>query len=171
MTFTVDSVAPEIRNIVNLDKSIADVDKIVDGKLNVKYTVIDVGGLNSIEITVNDKTVQSLTKSDISDNAYNFTGSFDITEQDSVTAQKVRVVVTDLAGNVTDTNSEEFLSAHSEGNENNTYVFVNKITVSRNSLVRWYANKALFWGSIGGATALVGAVSVLIGTIRRKKAK
>ena len=169
MNFTVDSVAPEIRNIVNLDKRIADRDKIVDGKLNVKYTVVDVGGLQSIEITVNGKTIQSLTEKEIADNAYNFTGSFDIDEQDSTTAQKVRIKVTDLAGNVTDTDSDDFLKAHSEDNENSTYVFHNEITVSRNFFVRWYANPVLFWGSIGGVIVLAAAIWFLVASKKHKK--
>lgn len=169
MTFTVDSVAPEIRNIVNLDKAIADVDKIVDGKLTVKYTVVDVGGLKSIEIIVNGQTVQTLNEEDIADNAYNFSGSFDIAEQDGTTAQKIRIVVTDLAGNVTDTDSDDFLKAHSEDNENSTYVFFNEVTVSRNFFVRWYANKALFWGSIGGVVVLAGAICVLVAAKKKKK--
>lgn len=169
MTFTVDSVAPEIRNIVNLDKAIADVDKIVDGKLTVKYTVVDVGGLKSIEIIVNGQTVQALNEEDIADNAYNFSGSFDIAEQDGTTAQKIRIVVTDLAGNVTDTDSDDFLKAHSEDNENSTYVFFNEVTVSRNFFVRWYANKALFWGSIGGVVVLAGAICVLVAAKKKKK--
>lgn len=169
MNFTVDSVAPEIRNIVNLDKRIADRDKIVDGKLNVKYTVVDVGGLQSIEITVNGKTIQTLTEKEIADNAYNFTGSFDIDEQDSTTAQKVRIKVTDLAGNVTDTDSDDFLKAHSEDNENSTYVFHNEITVSRNFFVRWYANPVLFWGSIGGVIVLAAAIWFLVASKKHKK--
>lgn len=169
MNFTVDSVAPEIRNIVNLDKKIADKDKIVDGKLNVKYTIVDVGGLKSVEIMLNGKTIQTLTKKDIAENAYNFSGSFDIAEQDSTTAQKVRIVVTDLAGNVTDTDSEDFLKAHSEDNANSTYVFFNEVTVSRNFFVRWYANTALFWGSIGGVVVLAGAIWFLIATMKKKK--
>lgn len=171
MNFTVDSVAPEIRNIVNLDKKIADRDKIVDGKLNVKYTVVDVGGLKSIEITVNGKTIQTLTEKEIADNAYNFTGSFDIDEQDSTTAQKVRIKVTDLAGNVTDTVSDDFLKAHSEDNENSTYVFHNEITVSRNFFVRWYANPVLFWGSIGGVVVLAGIVCFLIAAKKKKQSE
>lgn len=171
MNFTVDSVAPEIRNIVNLDKKIADRDKIVDGKLNVKYTVVDVGGLKSIEITVNGKTIQTLTEKEIADNAYNFTGSFDIDEQDSTTAQKVRIKVTDLAGNVTDTDSDDFLKAHSEDNENSTYVFHNEITVSRNFFVRWYANPVLFWGSIGGVVVLAGIVCFLIAAKKKKQSE
>lgn len=169
MNFTVDSVAPEIRNIVNLDKKIADKDKIVDGKINVKYTVVDVGGLESIEVVLNGKTIQSLTKNEIAENAYNFTGSFDIEEQDSTAVQKIRIKVVDLAGNVTDTDSEDFLKAHSENNENSTYIFHNEITVSRNFFVRWYANKALFWGAIAGVVVLVGGIWFLIVLKRKKK--
>lgn len=169
MNFTVDSVAPEIRNIVNLDKAIADVDKIIDGKLNVKYTIVDVGGLKTIEIIVNGKTIQTLTGEDIADNLYNFTGNFDLEEQDGTTAHKVQIKVTDLAGNVTDTNSEDFLKAHSDDNENSTYVFFNEVTVSRNFFVRWYANTALFWGSIGGVVVLAAAIWFLIAFKRKKK--
>lgn len=168
INFTVDSVAPEIRNIVNLDKKIADVDKIVDGKLNVKYTIVDVGGLNTIEVIVNGETIKTLTSEEIGDNLYNFTGDFDLTEQTGTTAHKVRIKVTDLAGNVTDTDSEDFLKAHSEDNENSTYLFFNEVTVSRNAFVRWYANKGLFWGSIAGVIVLAGGICTLV-TYKRKK--
>lgn len=171
MSFTVDSVAPEIRNIVNLDKKIADVDKIVDGKLNVKYTVVDVGGLKSIEIMLNGNTIQTITDEELADSVFNYSGSFDIEEQDSTTAQKVRIVVTDLAGNVTDTDSEDFLETHSADNENSTYLFFNEVTVSRNVLVRWYANKPLFWGSIGGVVVLASAISFIVVGKRKKKEK
>lgn len=169
MSFTVDSVAPEIRNIINLDQKIADKDKIVDGKLNVKYTIVDVGGLNTIEVIVNGETVQSYTAEDIAENAYNFTGDFDLTEQDGTTAHKVQIKVTDLAGNVTDTDSEEFLKAHSEDEENSTYVFFNEVTVSRNFFVRWYANTGLFWGSIAGVIVLAGGICFLIAAKKKKK--
>ena len=169
MNFTVDSVAPEIRNIVNMDKKIADRDKIVDGKLNVKYTVVDVGGLKSIEIIVNGKTIQTITEKEIADNAYNFTGSFDIDEQDSATAQTVRIKVTDLAGNVSDTDSSEFLKNHSEDNADSTFIFHKEITVSRNFFVRWYANSVLFWGSIIGVIALVAAVWFLVAAKKKKR--
>ena len=168
INFTVDSVAPEIRNIVNLDKKIADVDKIVDGKLNVKYTIVDVGGLKTIEVIVNGETIKTLTSEEIGDNLYSFTGDFDLTEQTGTTAHKVRIKVTDLAGNVTDTDSEDFLKAHSEDNENSTYLFFNEVTVSRNVFVRWYANKGLFWGSIAGVIVLASGICILV-TYKRKK--
>ena len=169
MIFTVDSDDPEIRNIVNLNKAIADVDKIVDGKLNVQYTVVDVGGLKKIEIKVNGKTIQTLTGKDFGDDIYNFTGSFELEEQNGTRAHKVQIIVTDLADNVTDTNSEEFLAAHSKDNEDSTYVFFNEVTVSRNFFVRWYANTGLFWGSIAGVIVLAGGIWFLIAYKRKKK--
>ena len=168
MNFTVDSVAPEIRNIVNLDKKIADKDKIVDGKLNVRYTIVDVGGLKSIEIIVNGEAFQTLTEEDIAGDAYNFTGSFDLEEQSGVNAQKVRMKVTDLAGNVTDTSSEEFLKAHSEDNADSTYVFFDEVTVSRNFFVRWYANVILFWGSVAGAAVVAGGICCFAAAKKKK---
>lgn len=89
----------------------------------------------------------------------------------SRTAQKVRIKVTDLAGNVTDTDSDDFLKAHSEDNENSTYVFHNEITVSRNFFVRWYANPVLFWGSIGGVVVLAGIVCFLIAAKKKKQSE
>ncbi len=168
MVFTVDTVAPEIRNIVNLDKAIADKNKIIDGKLNVKYTVVDVGGLKSIEIIVNGKTIQTITEKELGENRYNYSGSFDLEEQSGTNAHSIQIKVTDLAGNVTDTNSEDFLKAHSANNKNSTYVFFNKVTVSRNFFVRWYANTGLFWGSIVGTLALIGGSWFFIIAKRRK---
>lgn len=168
MNFTVDSTAPEIRNIVNLNKQIADKDQIVDGKLNVKYTIVDVGGLKTIEIIVNGETIQTLTQKEIAENAYNFTGSFELEEQDGTKAHKVRIKATDLAGNVIDTDSKDFQKEHSKDNENSTYVFFNEVTVSRNFFVRWYANKPLFWGSIGGVIVFAAAICFIITTKKKK---
>lgn len=73
-----------------------------------------------------------------------------------------------MPANVTDTDSEDFLKAHSEDNKDSTYVFFNEVTVSRNAFVRWYANKGLFWGSIAGVIVLAGGICTLV-TYRRKK--
>lgn len=166
MTFTVDSVAPEIRNIINLDKAVVDVEKIVDGELNVKYTVIDVGGLKSVEVMLNGKKIATET---FGEKTYSFDGNFKIAEKDSAKKQDVRIIVTDLAGNVTDTDSADFLKEHANDNKESVYVFCNEVTVSRNFFVRWFANPIAFWGSIGGVVVVAAGVTLLFKLRRRKK--
>lgn len=152
MSFTVDTKAPEIRNIVNMDEAIVDAQT-----LDVKYTIVDVGGLKSIEIIVNDEVLETIEE--FGDSAFNYSGQFTLNE--SAEAQSVQIRAIDLAGNVTDTASEDFSTG-------DLYVFNNEVTVSTNALVRWYANTPLFWGTIGGAVALVGAVGFGV-NVRRKK--
>lgn len=83
---------------------------------------------------------------DFAEDAQNYYGSLLLTENPQ--ARRVRLVVKDLAGNVTDTDAENFISA---------FAFTPFVTISTNAVVRWYADKALFWGSIGGAAAVVGS--------------
>lgn len=153
MDFTVDTTKPEIRNIVNLDKPIVNAQT-----LEVGYTIVDVGGLKSIEIIVNGSTIDTIT--DFGDNAFNYSGNFTLNE--SSAAQTVQIKVTDMAGNVTDTASDDFST-------NDLYIFNDTITVSTNFFVRWYANQPLFWGSIGGVVVLAGVIWFLIAFKRRKK--
>ncbi len=153
MNFTVDSVAPEIRNIVNLEESIINAQTV-----DVKYTIVDVGGLKSIEVILNGKTIDTITE--FGDSVYNYAGQFTINE--SSDAQTIQIKVTDLAGNVTDTASEDFSTK-------DLYVFNDRVTISTNIFVRWYANKALFWGSIGGVVVLAAAVCFIVVAKKKKK--
>lgn len=153
MNFTVDTTKPEIRNIVNLDKQIVNAQT-----LDIDYTIVDVGGLKSIEVIVNGSTIDTITE--FGDSSFNYSGSFTLNE--SSDAQTVQLKVTDMAGNVTDTAADDFST-------NDLYVFNDTITVSTNFFVRWYANKPLFWGSIGGVVVLAGAIWFLIAFKRRKK--
>ena len=157
MTFTVDTVAPEFRNIVNLENAIASRDAIVDGKLNVRYTLIDVGGLMKVEIYLNGNLIDTVEEFE---NANSFTGAFDIPESNDV--QTVRLVATDLAGNVTDTASADF-------NPGDLYVFNDSVTVSSNLFVRWYRNTPLFWGSVGGVGVLAAGGGFLLANKKKKK--
>ena len=153
MTFTVDTTAPEIRNIVNLEKEIINAQSV-----DVKYTIVDVGGLKSVEVLVNGEVVDNVTQ--FNDGGFNYNGQFTIQESNS--AQTVQLKVTDLAGNVTDTAAEDF-------NANELFVFHDTVTVSTNVFVRWYANRPLFWGSICGVVVVVGAICGVVATKRKKK--
>lgn len=151
ITFMVDSTAPEITSITGLEEAIVNATEQV-----VKYTIFDTIGLKSIKILVDGKKVGD-TITDFSADLNNYSGSFKLTEKSP--AQNVQIIVEDLAGNITDTESETFTSE---------YVFNSKVTVSTNFFVRWYANKGLFWGSIAGFLALVAAI-IFIVVKRRKK--
>ena len=155
MQFTVDTTAPDISNIANLDQQIIDAQEV-----DVKYSLVDIGGLSSVEVYVDGETVDSIT--DFSKNRNDYSGEFTINEKNE--AQTVRIKVTDLAGNVTDTKSEEFSSG-------DKYVFFDTVTVSTNFFVRWFANKPLFFGSIAGAVVVLGGAGAIIGLRIRKKKK
>ena len=153
MTFTVDTTSPEIRNIVNLEKEIINAQSV-----DVKYNIVDVGGLKSVEVLVNGEVVDNITQ--FNDGGFNYNGQFTIQESNST--QTVQLKVTDLAGNVTDTAADDF-------NANELFVFHDTVTVSTNVFVRWYANKPLFWGSICGVVVVVGAVCGVVAAKGKKK--
>lgn len=153
INFTVDTTAPEIRNVVNLDKAIVNAQT-----LDVDYTIVDVGGLKSIEVIVNGSPLDTITE--FGDSAFNYSGKFTLNE--SSDAQTVQIRVTDIAGNVTDTASDDFSTG-------GLYIFNDTITVSTNFFVRWYANKPLFWGSIAGVVVVAAAICIIIAYKRKKK--
>lgn len=150
ITFMVDSTAPEITSITGLEEAIVNATE-----QEVKYTIFDTIGLKSIKVLVDGKQVGD-TITDFSADLNNYSGSFKLSEKSP--AQNVQIIVEDLAGNVTDTESETFTSE---------YVFNSKVTVSTNFFVRWYANKGLFWGSIAGFLAIV--VAIIFFVVKRRK--
>lgn len=150
ISFCIDSTAPEIASVTGLEKS------IINNKENlVRYSVFDTMGIKKLQVYIDGAVVYSVT--DFSEDANNYSGEFTITE--SKAAQSVRIVVEDIAGNITDTNSKSF-SPH--------YAFERIVTVSTNVFVRVYANKPLLWGIIGG-TALLVSVPFMIAFLRKRK--
>ena len=152
MAFTVDTKAPEIRNVVNLDEAVVDAES-----LEVSYTIVDVGGLKSIQVLLNGKLHEEAVAG-FEANSFSYSGKFTI--EDGKKAQTVQIIATDVAGNVTDTASKNF-------DTQGLYVFNDEVTVSTNFFVLWYARKPLFWGSIGGAVALLGAAYYFF--VRKKR--
>ena len=144
MEFKVDSTKPEFTSLVGLEKAIINAESAP-----VTFGVHDAIGISNITLYCDGKVIASFESKDITD-VNNFEGKFVVPEGSN---QVVRIVVVDLAGNVTDT--EKLIAADElpEFMEN-----IQDITVSTNFFVRWFANKLVFFGSIIGVIA-VGAAA------------
>lgn len=152
IVFRVDNTVPEITSIVGLEENIVNAQEV-----EVKYDIYDTIGLKSVTVYV-DGQMHGEAVTDFGVDINNYSGSFVLQEDRS--EQSVQIVVEDLAGNVVDTNSQSFESA---------YAFNKSVTVSTNVLVRFTANKPLFFGSIGGVAVVLAAGSFFIVSRRRKK--
>ena len=150
--FRVDSTPPELTSVTGLDSGIINAQKV-----KVQYVAYDTIGLKSTDVYLDGKKINEVT--DFKGNRNNYKGGFELGENSN--AQKVRIVLRDLAGNVTDTDSASFKSV---------YAFDKNVIVSTNAFVRWYADKPLFWGSIGGCAVVIAGAAALIIRVKRKRA-
>lgn len=138
--FRVDTTAPEITNITGLDEAIVNAES-----KDVSFSLFDAIGLKKASVYVNGSEVETF---DSFEDLINFTGSFVIAEGAN---QKVRFVIEDMAGNILDTDEKD---ADGKYLFNPSFGFERNVTISTNFFVRYYANKPLFWGSIGGVLML-----------------
>ena len=150
--FFVDSTAPQLTSVSGLEERIVNAPE-----LEVSYTVYDTIGLASVQVKVDGEIVDTATDFD---DASNYSGKFTIYEKSS--AQHVSFVLTDKAGNVTESDAEGFEVP---------YTLEKDVTVSTNLFVRWFANKPLFFGGIGGGVAVLGGLGVLFGWKKKKTVK
>lgn len=146
--FRVDTVKPELTDIKGLEEAIVN-----STGVDVTFSMFDAIGLKQVDIYVSGEKVNTL---DASENMINFVGQFTIGEGAD---QSVRIVAEDMAGNILDTDSEEF---------NTDLTFVKSITVSTNFFVRWYANKVLFWSTTIAAVLILGGIAFFIYKKRRE---
>jgi hypothetical protein len=150
--FRVDSTPPELTSVTGLNSDIINAQKV-----KVQYDAYDTIGLKAAEVYLNGKKISEVT--DFKEDPNNYRGSFELEENSST--QNIRIVLRDMAGNVTDTDSASFKSA---------FAFHKAVIISTNAFVRWFADKPLFWGSIGGGAAVIACGIGLGVHLKRKKA-
>ncbi len=144
--FAVDTTAPELSSVVGMEESI-----IKANSQAVSITAMDNIGLSKVEVYVDGEILESWSFQE----GYSADLSFTIP---SGLEQHIRIVLTDLAGNVLDTDSEDFTPG---------YTFRRTITVSTNLLLRYYANKPLFFSSLGAVGA--GSLGIALVLLNKKK--
>lgn len=168
LEFTVDSVAPEITMIKGLEKG------IVNAKsLDFTASVMDTYGIASVQILVDGKVVKEYVTQEAYDkltadgrtldheyvvltNTLDFNAECTLLESGS--RQHVVIVVTDMAGNVTQTDSKDFAPA---------YDFHDSVLVSTNFWARYTHN---VWALIvTGVVILAVAGGVWYVTAKKKK--
>lgn len=163
--FRLDHTAPTIKSVSGLDKKIVNADE-----QKVSYEVFDAIGIDSIDVYYYDGNgtrvdhIRSTDKgstdvTEILSDLTNYTGSFTIGS--STTSEPVRIVIKDLAGNVTDTDSKDF--------DIDSIDFNRAITVSTNFFVRWFANKIVFGCSVAAIIAVGGGLAFFIAIRKRRK--
>ena len=145
--FAVDNQAPELTSIIGLEEKIYNADSI-----NATISIQDNVALGSVVVYVNDEVVAQWDNIE----------AYELQEQFTVPAglaKHIRIVVTDMAGNELDTDSDAFAPG---------YEFNKTVTVSTNILLRYFANKPLFYGTIGAA-GLAAIIAVLLILKKKKK--
>lgn len=147
ISFHVDSVKPELQDVEGLEN-----DTINAVEADVKYKAFDAIGLANAKVVVDNKTVADVKNFE---QLTTYNGEFKLSEG---VRQKVRIILTDKAGNKLDTSDPSFTAS---------YTFNKVVTVSTNFFVRWFANAYRALGTGIVAAALVAFIIFLL--IKRRK--
>ncbi len=120
--------------------------EIIDASTyDVEFKVADRNlDIDSLKVKLNDADIKC---SENGDNSFKFKIDYEKLDH------KIEINVKDKAGNPL----------------KDPYV-VSPVTVSTNPLVRWFANTALFWSTIGGIVLLAAAIIFLVVRAKKKKA-
>ena len=168
--FRLDTTAPSLKSVSGLEKSVVNATK-----LDVSYEIFDSIGIKSIDVYyVNENGIDSVdrirSKDSKEENAAgyiedvtSYNGKFTIGE---CSKENVRFVITDLAGNVTDTGDSNNKAVNFDSS---SLEFNSTITVSTNPFTRWYAHTVLFWCSIAVIIAVGGGLAFFIAIKKRRK--
>ena len=168
--FRLDTTAPSLKSVSGLEKSVVNATK-----LDVSYEIFDSIGIKSIDVYyVNENGIDSVdhirSKDSKEENVAgyiedvtSYNGKFTIGE---CSKENVRFVITDLAGNVTDTGDSNNKAVNFDSS---SLEFNSIITVSTNPFTRWYAHTVLFWCSIAAIAVAIGAGGFAVATKLRKR--
>lgn len=168
--FRLDTTAPSLKSVSGLEKSVVNATK-----LDVSYEIFDSIGIKSIDVYyVNENGIDSVdhirSKDSKEENVAgyiedvtSYNGKFTIGE---CSKENVRFVITDLAGNVTDTGDSNNKAVNFDSS---SLEFNSTITVSTNPFTRWYAHTVLFWCSIAAIAVAIGACGFAAATKLRKR--
>lgn len=168
--FRLDTTAPSLKSVSGLEKSVVNATK-----LDVSYEIFDSIGIKSIDVYyVNENGIDSVdhirSKDSKEENVAgyiedvtSYNGKFTIGE---CSKENVRFVITDLAGNVTDTGDSNNKAVNFDSS---SLEFNSTITVSTNPFTRWYAHTVLFWCSIAAIIAVGGGLAFFIAIKKRRK--
>ena len=150
ISFCVDNTPPEIVNIDGLSQKI-----INTQEQEIRFQAFDSRALEEIRIYLDDILIEKI--SDFEDPNF-YEGRLVIGEDPA--ERHIRFLVKDKAGNLTDTDADDFRPA---------YDFNPRVTISSDFFVRWFADKEIFFGSmaaIGGTAALI-----ILGIKKLRKSK
>ena len=148
--FYVDTTKPELVSVTGLGKKNYNASEI-----DVKYELFDAMGIAKVEVYIDGVRTKEIT--DVEE-ITQYLGSFSVSQGMN---RHIRLVITDKAGNVTDTDVAEDGRYVADFNKN--------VTISTNIFIRWYANKALFVCSIVCVALLTAGIVVLVTRNRKKK--
>ncbi|MBE6801975.1 MAG: hypothetical protein E7530_03730 [Ruminococcaceae bacterium] len=161
--FKVDKTLPSITNISFKDEA-----KNKDSKYTeinaegteVEFTVYDAIGIAKVEVIVDGEST-TYEGETLGDDINNFVGK--ITLAESKKQQEVIIKVTDLAGRVLDTSKKD------EAKDSIPDSFTGSVLVSTNFFVRFWNDKPVFWGVVGGTLGAAALVIILVALKKRKK--
>ena len=148
--FYVDTTKPELVSVTGLGKKNYNASEI-----DVRYELFDAMGIAKVEVYIDGVRAKEIT--DVEE-ITQYLGSFSVSQGMN---RHIRLVITDKAGNVTDTDVAEDGKYVADFNKN--------VTISTNMFIRWYANKVLFVCSIVCVVLLTAGIVVLVTRNRKKK--
>ncbi len=174
-SFIIDATKPQIVNVYSEQAELSgnSINENLES-LPINFEISDNIAIDTIEVYVglgSTTPVETVNMDEYVENSEgngNYTSYLgELTIDDGARNEEVYFIIKDKAGNEINTSSTN--EDEATNFDMSAFEFLRNITVSTNPFVRWYANKPLFWGSIGALAAIVIGVFLIIFLKKRKK--